>query len=193
MKKKPGSTKPQKREQKKKPKRYPPERGPRETLKEMSSRTGVTNPEMAQILGQMALFWPQVEDAMIDVFEDLIGGPRGVPSRLIFKSLINPQTWIKVLTTLLQRAPINAKKSEVYDEVIREFTALNKVRNDYLHGLWETREDNTTVVATLSLDDDYFLDQRTVAFAEVKSIFDRMQSLRAIIRMKLHRIPMLEE
>ena len=77
--------------------------------------------------------------------------------------------------------------------VIREFRSLNKVRNDYLHGLWETREDNTTVVSTLSLDDDYFVDQRTVAFAEVKSIFDRMQSLRAIIRMKLHRIPLLEK
>jgi hypothetical protein len=172
----------------KKPKRYPPGRIKHPPIPTNGSyETGVTEPKMAAILGQMATYWPQVEDAMIDLFHDLVGGQDELASRLIFKTLINPQARIKVLKRLLERSPLNKDKGAAYDEVIKQFSDLNDARNSYLHGLWQTFEDKRTFLAELSLDEDYFMHQREVTHDEIEAVFNRMLSLRATIRMKQFR------
>jgi hypothetical protein len=168
-----------------KPKRYPPDRTRRPPIPtDGAYETGVTSAPMAELLGQLATYWPQVEDAMVDYFHDLVGGHDILTSRLIFKSLINPQARIKVLKRLLERSPMNKEKGDTYDGIIKEFSDLNDARNTYLHGLWETYEDGRSFLAELSLDEDYFRNQREVKPDEVRDVLRRMQSLRATIKMK---------
>ena len=129
------SKKPEKPKQQAQVKRYPPDRRNLPAMPVGGYETGVTNQKMAAILGQMATYWPQVEDAMIDFFRDLLGLLRDedFPARKIFTSIINAQTRIKILSTLLKRTKDNQDKSANYDWVINEFSNLNDARNSYLH------------------------------------------------------------
>ena len=167
-------------------KRYPPDRKKLPPIPEGAFETGVSNPKMAAILGQMATYWPQVEDAMIDFFRDLLGLLRDedFPARQIFKSIINAQTRIKILSTLLKRTEHNKNKSANYDWVIKEFSQLNDARNSYLHGLWHTFEDGRAFLAEYSIDEDYFMQQREVTHDEVEKVLQRMAQLRALTKLR---------
>lgn len=180
------SEKPEKPKQEAQVKRYPPERRNLPPMPEGAFETGVTNQKMAAILGQMATYWPQVEDAMIDFFRDLLGLLRDedFPARQIFKSIINAQTRIKILSTLLKRTKGNQDKSANYDWVIKEFSNLNDARNSYLHGLWHTFEDGRAFLAEYSIDEDFFLQQREVTHEEIAKVLERMMYLRALTRLR---------
>jgi hypothetical protein len=56
----------------------------------------IKNPEVAATFGRMASLWPHIEDGMIDVLTELLGGNAELPSRQIFRSIVSPQTRIKV-------------------------------------------------------------------------------------------------
>lgn len=47
---------------------------------------------------------------------------------------------------LLEKAPHNKNSSELYDEILEEYDAIRIARNDYVHGLWYTQQDNGRVL-----------------------------------------------
>jgi len=133
-------------------------------------------------LGQIASFWPHLEDAMIEIMRDLLGSDRHMPARQIFRAIISNQARKKVMVALLEKSRLNRDKTVFYDETIQEFSALAGKRNDYLHGLWWTFEDGRVFLSKESLDDFHFLDRREVKLAELVAVFKQMDAFHAKIR-----------
>lgn len=174
----------------KKAKRYPPPKPkPPKMPPDGAYESGVTDPKMKELLGDLASYWPHVEDAMVGFFDELLGANEAIPSRQLYKSIVNTQIRILIMRTLLERAALNKTKSDKYDAILDEFASLNKQRNTYLHGLWYTYEDGRTFFSELSIDEDYFLDQREVKDKEIGAVIDRMRWLQATVKMKQYRGP----
>jgi hypothetical protein len=71
---------------------------------------------------------------MIGVLQDLLGGGKRAPARQIFHSIVSNQARKSLLLTCLQRSKINAKKTDIYETIIQQFSNLNAKRNTFLHG-----------------------------------------------------------
>jgi hypothetical protein len=83
-----------------------------------------------------------------------------------------------LLITLLERAEINRDKDPFYDEVIGAFHNLNKRRNKYVHGFWQTHENGKDVyLSEESIDDFHFLTARPVSTEELEKTIHDMDVL----------------
>jgi hypothetical protein len=110
---------------------------------------GVVEDEgIAHILGDIVVSWSHLEDAMTVVFHNLLGAKEHDPStaRLIFTSLVSQKIRIDVMRSLLEKSAKNQSRGEEYDEIIDEFSRLNKQRNEYIHGRWWTYENGDTYI-----------------------------------------------
>jgi hypothetical protein len=97
--------------------------------------------------------------------------------RQIYRSIISPQSRIKVLRSLLQRTELNQRKDPIYDEVIDEFSSLNDQRNTYLHGLWHTHESGRVFFIEASQDEMSIFQNREVHLNEIDEFIDRLDAL----------------
>lgn len=139
--------------------------------------SGLWQDKLVSAVGQIATYWPHIEDAMIEILRDLLGGDPELPARQVFRSIISQQARIQVMTALLAKSRLNEHKSGVYDEIIAEFAALNKLRNTYVHGLWWTHESGKAFLSEEAIHDWNFLDGREVTYKEVEAVFTRMDKL----------------
>jgi hypothetical protein len=62
------------------------------------------------LVGQIAAYWVAVEEEMIELLRDLIGGGKELPARQIFRSIVSNDARRKLLVALLEQAPINRTK-----------------------------------------------------------------------------------
>jgi hypothetical protein len=138
---------------------------------------GIKDPAFAAKFGEMASLWPHIEDNMIDVLTELLGGDYGLPSRQIYRSIISPQARIKVLRSLLQRTEMNQSKDKIYDEILDKFSSLNDLRNTYLHGLWHTHESGRVFFIEASVDETSLFENRVVKIEEIVSAIRKMTEL----------------
>jgi hypothetical protein len=76
-----------------------------------------------------------LEEKVIEIVRALLGGKPDLPARQIFRAVNGNAARIRVLKTLLEKAPINKEKTAIYDEIISEFGAINSIRNKFAHGL----------------------------------------------------------
>lgn len=137
----------------------------------------ITDASLAAALGQVITQWAHLEDRMIIVMHDLISDEPNLPARQIFRAIINQQARIKVLRALLQRSRRNKGKSADFDAVIDEFSAINDLRNSFLHGLWYTHESGRTFLSEASTEDFHFLEKREVKIEDVWAVTERMNAL----------------
>jgi hypothetical protein len=142
----------------------------------------ITNPAIGAAFGHMASLWPHIEDRMIDVLTELLGGNAELPSRQIFRSIVSAQARIKVMRSLLQRVELNDRKDQIYDEVINEFAVLNDQRNTFLHGLWQTHQSGRVFFVEESIDDISFFHAREVELQEIETLIQRMNKLEDRVR-----------
>ena len=148
---------------------------------------GIWQAETAGLLGQVIAYWPHVEDRMIDILRDLLGGDHNMPARQIFRSILSNAARGKMMTAMLERAPINRNRASFYDDVLTEFAALNSRRNIYLHGLWFTLEEPIpaeglrTFLCEQTIDQFHHFDAREVTADELRNFFKAMQQLAATI------------
>jgi hypothetical protein len=142
-----------------------------------SYNAAITNVAFGSKFGHMASLWPHIEDRMIDVLTELLGGNADLPSRQIFRSIVSAQGRIKVMRSLLQRTELNDNKDQIYDEVINEFAALNDLRNALLHGLWYTHESGSVYFVEESVDDLSVFHAREVTAEEIETLINRMREL----------------
>ena len=133
----------------------PTRKGPPKT----AAYWGIKDPEIAASLGFMISYWSQVEERMIWFLNALLRGNRDTTpvamqaARLIFRSIASENARIKVMTALLEMAPHNAGRGPKFDEVLAEFSALNQLRNKYVHGLWRTETNESGFVGRVLLAD----------------------------------------
>src|SRR5688572_20568290 len=88
-------------------------------------KSGVWSDKHAMLLGQLAAQWPHVEEAMIDILHELLGGSGGLPTRQIFRSIPNNAAREKLMTALLELGEVNQKKDVTYEGIISRFHGLN--------------------------------------------------------------------
>jgi hypothetical protein len=144
-------------------------------------KSGLHDAAVSSALGQVLSNWTHVEEAMIDVMAILLGGQPQLPARQIFRAINNNYSRIVVLTSLLEKAPINSDKSAEYDEIIREFKRLNTIRNKFAHGLWSTGSSGAAFLAEPTAEDFSFMARREVKLEEINEAIESMRLLQGKI------------
>src|SRR5258708_673703 len=91
-------------------------------------KAGILNEKFAALFGLNISIWVHVEDLMIEVLQDLLGR-KSAPARQIFHSIVSNNARKVLMLACLQRSKINAKKSDIYETVILQFSKLNAKRN----------------------------------------------------------------
>ena len=167
------------------PPRYTPAKVPRNLGPDASS-WGIKDPSLAAAFGWMISYWPHLEQKMIEFFEELLTGRQSNldsgliwSSREIFRSITSQGMRIDIMKGLLHRTPHNAGKGDIYDEIIDEFEALNKIRNEYVHGLWRWSDSENKLYLTTHKSADLVQnsESRAIDINTLHSDFDRMRSL----------------
>jgi hypothetical protein len=141
--------------------------------------SGLTNDDYAVALAEIITQWSSLEETMIGFLGLLLGHQTSTsPARQIYRSIIAPNARIKMLKAVLEKSQINRDKTAEYDEVISEFELLNRERNTFVHGLWETHhESGRAFLREPSPDEFYFFEQRYVPIEELQNIVIRIGNL----------------
>lgn len=140
-------------------------------------RSGIFNNAFLTDLGFFLTIWPQVEEMMVVIFADLTGVDDMSSARLIFRSIINQNTRIAIMRAMLEKAPQHKDRSQFFDDLIDEFSRLNRLRNTYAHGLWYTHHDGTIYLEAETESYDAFLNKRPVPLSEVQSELRKLREL----------------
>jgi hypothetical protein len=146
-------------------------------------KPGILNEKFALLFAQNISIWVHVEDLMIGVLQDLLGGKR-TPARQIFHSVISNKVRTELLRVCLQRSKINAKKTDIYEMMILQFSKLNSKRNTFLHGLWYTHESGRVFLSESAVDDFHYFNSREVKIEEFEEMDKEMRILSNVIMMR---------
>jgi hypothetical protein len=150
---------------------------------------GIRNSEMLSLFGDIVSAWVHVEESMIEVMEMLVFFNHDVrrfaeqrangflPGRQIFRSMSANGVRVKTMLNLLQTYVGNDNKDPLFDHTIREFQSLVRMRNDYLHGLWWTKENGNIYLQTENVDELAFNRKRRFGKAEFESFLERVGKL----------------
>jgi hypothetical protein len=147
-------------------------------------KPGILNEGFAALFGRNISIWVHVEDLMIGVLQDLLGGGKRAPARQIFHSIVSNQARKSLLLTCLQRSKINAKKTDIYETIIQQFSNLNAKRNTFLHGLWYTHESGRVFLSESAVDDFHYFNSREVKIEELEEMDKAMGLLSSTIMMR---------
>jgi hypothetical protein len=145
---------------------------------------GIRSEPIAELYGLVISYWWYVEDAMIRVFEDLLDGKRNdtyshnSTARKMFRTIVSQDARIKLMRGLLEGMPHNEKMSALYDDLLDRFQALNRTRNQLVHGAWTTDGDAEIVSLRRSSDIPFEYETPEVITEEyLVDIFEKMQAL----------------
>lgn len=152
---------------------------------------GIRNKEIIFLFGEIFSDWVHVEEAMIDMVDVLIfpdgktlrqveNELRGFsPGRQIFRPISSNNTRAKVLLALLNYFPGNDRKKSdpIYEHIISEFQTLAGLRNDYLHGLWWTKNNGDVYLQIENVEQISFNRKRRIPKADFQSFLNRMGKL----------------
>jgi hypothetical protein len=162
----------------KKPKRYVHANRKRGDVEAGIYLDGLQDEQFLVHLGAIATRWTHVEEGMTRILGDLLGVTDGnIPLRQLFRSVVSAQVRITILRNLLENTQRNADKGPEYDELIHEFSAVNKLRNKYVHGLWSSRQDGGVYFAEPTTDDFWFLSVRKAKIEELQEVLIRINGL----------------
>src|SRR5689334_18272069 len=81
------------------------------------------------------------------------------------------------MRTLLEKCPAHQDKSIFFDQVIDEFTALNRARNAYTHGLWYTGPDGLLYLEEETDEYGICAEKRRVTPREAQDVVERLVGL----------------
>jgi hypothetical protein len=141
---------------------------------------GLKNESVAAELGYAIAYWVHVEDMMVSVLQDLLGSKRS-PARQIFHSLISNKVRRQLMTACLEKAELNARKTDIYEIIITRFSDINDKRNKLIHGMWFTHESGRVFLSESAMDDTHFGDAREVEAGELKDMVRQMTILASVI------------
>lgn len=138
------------------------------------------NPQGAQLVGEIVAAWVHLEEGIIDFLALLLGQSNRNAADPIFRSIMAPRVRIDMMRRLLQASPINKDRGPEYDEILDEYEALNRLRNDYVHGHWFTGLKSGGMSLSPPSADSIpmrFLTRRVVTVPQIANVRDRIQRL----------------
>ena len=154
-------------------------------------RTGLWDDAYLKCVGQIATYFPLIENEMIRILGDLLGAGGGMSARQIFASINSHKARVKVMTSLLEHSYVNRMKGSEYDEFISEFDGMANSRNDYVHHIWWTHSSGRVFLAPPSVTDYGWHDGREVTLNELEGVIERMGEL--MRRLQVRRGERVEE
>lgn len=98
----------------------------------------IADREISSVLADILTGFVFLEERMASVLAVLLGARDDVAATYVLRAIKSPSGRIDVMKELLEKAPINKKLGDEYDEIIREFRAISTQRNLYAHGRWWT-------------------------------------------------------
>lgn len=156
--------------------------GPAEVMPEQvrppqgSYSSGIDNVEFAAELGALTAYWLHIEEKMISTLGVLLGGSSHRP-RQIYRSIVGQDARIKVMRSLLEESSLDRNMPLLFEEIIDEFSALNGIRDQFVHGLWFTHESQRIFLAVATTDKFAFMRRREVEIGELTGAIERMSKL----------------
>ncbi len=141
---------------------------------------GLYDEAMILAIGRVITTFPSLEQGMIAVLDDLLGG--NTPARQVFFSIVSQQARIKVMRSLLEQSSQNSDKSGWYDWVLDEFKSISISRNNYAHGLWWTLDSGRAFISLHEVDSAAMGQWRVIKLNEVEAAYARMMNLHAELR-----------
>lgn len=159
------------------PKSKMPKRYTRKPAEPGTHKGFIQDPEVAALLGRMISQWSHIEEMMVDLFRELTTIQDHGVARIVFRSIIAQSAREKIMRAALERALVHKAKPAIYDELISEFMALNGIRNDYVHGLWWTDEQQRTILQVQTATWDIAVAGREVTKAEIEANIKKMGDL----------------
>lgn len=116
---------------------------------------GIHDDHAAAVFAAVVSEFVHLEQAMEFVMSRLLGTENNAAGH-VCRSIFSPNLRVGIMRALLERAPHNADKPDAYDEIITEFKEVSELRNDYVHGRWET-DDNGHLYLVRPAKDPYGL------------------------------------
>ena len=88
------------------------------------------------------------------------------------------------MKSLLHEAKSNSGKGSHFDEIITEFASLNKIRNQYVHGLWFTQTATGKLYISEATSDEEmpFLARKRISPKQVQNTLKRIVELNQKVR-----------
>jgi hypothetical protein len=153
--------------------------------------SGITNSEIATLFGTLMSDWVHIEEAMVDLMDILVlpdvdlrlaagqKARRFLPGQQIFRSMSANGVRAQMMQNLLCHYPGNSEKKQdpIYKRVISEFQSLVNLRNDYLHGLWWTKDNGTVYLQTENLELTFYNRKRRIPKTDFESFIARGRQL----------------
>ena len=136
----------------------------------------LTNDLFVLAVGRIATYFSSLENEMINVMADLMGG-ENPPARQVYFSIVNQNARIKVMTAMLEQSSVNIDKDGSYDKILSDFTGIKNSRNDYVHGLWWTHDSGRVFLASPDPDEFSWHCGREVIIQELEGVVHRMDDL----------------
>lgn len=140
----------------------------------------LTDDRFINAIGVIASTWPHIEDQMLQIFSTLLNVERSdTPVKQLYYSIVSARTRIEIMKNMLQNSWHNLKKGEEYDELLKEFSSLNALRNKYVHGLWVTHENGDTYLTECNIDELSFVtNTRKVSYKELQQSLERLEKFK---------------
>ena len=111
-----------------------------QNLRVGSADLGLHHDNAAITFAALVTEFSYLEKVMERVFAQLLGTDEQTVKHLS-KKIFSVSANIQMMRSLLHHAPRNSEKAAIFDELIDEFEAVSKLRNEYVHGLWEVTDD----------------------------------------------------
>lgn len=132
---------------------------------------------MALAFSAVVTRFVHLEEVMPEVLGVLLGYNQAGPSGYLLRAIVNAKTRADLMEQLLQRAPNNAKLGTGYDEILVEFRALSKLRNDWVHGSWQTHETGDCYMSLKEPNGHTHAGARLVDPADLEAVAERITQL----------------
>jgi hypothetical protein len=144
--------------------------------------SGLANPEYAQAFAAIATEFEHLELNLSNVFAFLLGAEDEQAAGYVLRAMQSAQMRLDVMKALLHRAPFNATTEELYDHILAEYDEVRKLRNGYVHGLWDTNADTGEVYWTRRTEHGHwFLETKPEPLQNLIDAVDRIRALNITI------------
>jgi hypothetical protein len=143
----------------------------------------IDDPAFLLRLGAIAVRWPHIEEAMISLFADLIGGDDAtLTARQLSVPIFSVHRRLMLMKSMLENGRRNRDKQKEYDMLLEELEASNNLRNDYIHGVWNTHDSGKVFLHPPNVRMFPVTEAREVTTAELDQFIARLGRLAVAVR-----------
>jgi len=116
-----------------------------------SYASGLFDPKYSLALAAIVSGFPHLEGMMGHLLAVLLGldDTEIDTAGYVLRAIKSPSGRTDIMKDLLELSPRNVGLGPEYDEILKEFRAVSRLRNEYVHGLWFTHNEGTEILLAI--------------------------------------------